>query len=91
MKEHDFAHVRLLIEQVCCDLCRFKYAREQGVRIEAVKIDREFFLYKPGCFADSRVGPGPAAPFVVEVKLAMKKKIVISADVQVRLGFRGFI
>jgi len=78
MKEHDFAQVRLLIEEVCCDLCRFRQAREQGLRMEAVKIDREFFLSKPDCFADIRVAPGPGAPFFVEVKFGYENEKLLS-------------
>jgi class 3 adenylate cyclase len=46
--------------------------------MEEVKIDREFFLNKPDCFADIRVTPGPAAPFFVEVKFGYENEKLLS-------------
>jgi len=44
----------------------------------AVKIDREFFLSKPDCFADIRVAPGPGAPFFIEVKFGYENEKLLS-------------
>jgi class 3 adenylate cyclase len=46
--------------------------------MEAVKIDREFFLNKRDCFADIRVAPGPVAPFFVEVKFGYENEKLLS-------------
>ena len=47
--------LRLLLEELCCDLCRFEHARSEGVAPGAVEVDREVFMGTPGSFADIRV------------------------------------
>lgn len=60
--------LRLLLEELCCDLVRFAHAREEGLAPEAVEVDREVYMDAPGAFADIRVKPGSGAPYYVEVK-----------------------
>ncbi len=67
-EESDLFQLRLLLEEVCCDLCRFHHLAKDGCRPEDVVIDREFHLGEPGAFADMRVAPPGAAPYFVEVK-----------------------
>lgn len=62
------AQLRLLLEELCCELCRFEHASPVGFEPEKVRIEREFYLGKPGAFADIRVAPPGAEPYVVEVK-----------------------
>ncbi|HEX6985783.1 MAG TPA: adenylate/guanylate cyclase domain-containing protein [Planctomycetaceae bacterium] len=64
----DAGQLRLLLEELCCDLCRFEHAANDGVRPEDVRIDRECALGTPGAFADLRVAPTGLPPYVVEVK-----------------------
>jgi adenylate cyclase len=59
---------RLLLEELCCDLCRFEHVTRDGLAPEAVRIDREYWLGSPGAFADIRVAPAGRAPYFVEVK-----------------------
>jgi adenylate cyclase len=59
---------RLLLEELCCDLCRFEHVTRDGLAPEAVRIDREYWLGAPGAFADIRVAPTGQAPYFVEVK-----------------------
>ena len=47
---------RLLLEELCCDLCRFEHTLHDGLAPEAVRIDREYWL-SAGAFADIRVAP----------------------------------
>lgn len=47
--------LRLLLEEVCADLCRFEQTIALGLRPEAMKVDREASLGPPGTFADIRV------------------------------------
>jgi len=56
---------RLLLEELCCDLCRFEHTLHDGLAPEAVRIGREYWL-SAGAFADIRVAPQP--PYFVEVK-----------------------
>jgi adenylate cyclase len=66
--ESDFSQLRLFLEELCCDLCRFDAVESLGVRAEDVQIDREFYLGVPGNFADIRVVPRGHAAYFVEVK-----------------------
>src|SRR5262245_27836200 len=59
---------RLLLEELCCDLCRFEHVTRDGLVPEAVRIDREYWLGSPGAFADIRVAPSGQPPYFVEVK-----------------------
>ena len=60
--------VRLLLEELCCELCRFEHSPEHGTSSHGVQIDREYYLGKPGAYADIKVSPGTSAPYIVEVK-----------------------
>jgi hypothetical protein len=53
--------LRLLLEELCCDLCRFEHARSEGIAPGLVEIDREVYMGSPGAFADIRVR-APGAP-----------------------------
>jgi adenylate cyclase len=59
--------LRLLLEDLCCDLCRFEHVKE-GIAPESVQIDREYYLDIPETFADIRVQAAGHAPYFVEVK-----------------------
>ncbi len=59
---------RLLLEELCCDLCRFEHVVSDGLAPEAVRIDREYWLGSPGAFADIRVAPSGRPSYFVEVK-----------------------
>jgi class 3 adenylate cyclase len=59
---------RLLLEELCCDLCRFEHVISDGLAPEAVQIDREYWLGSPGAFADIRVAPSGRPPYFVEIK-----------------------
>jgi hypothetical protein len=83
VKDDDFQQTRLLIEELCCDLCRFKHATEEGLPMAAVRIDREFFLGKPEAFADIRVAAGDHAPYFLEVKFGYSFEKLLS-----RLAFK---
>jgi class 3 adenylate cyclase len=61
--------LRLFIEEICCNLCRFRHVHDDGVAPEHVRIDQEVYLGVAGAFADIRVGSPPkVAPYFVEVK-----------------------
>lgn len=61
--------LRLLVEEVCTELCRFEHALTDGISPEAVRIDREYPLERPDAFADIRVAPAGLPAYVIEVKL----------------------
>jgi class 3 adenylate cyclase len=69
---NDQTSLRLLLEEVCCDLCRFEHVHRYGCKPEDVRIDREYPL--GDAFADIRVeAPGRAAYFV-EVKFGYSRE-----------------
>ncbi|QEL21075.1 adenylate/guanylate cyclase domain-containing protein [Limnoglobus roseus] len=76
--------LRLLLEELCCELCRFEHATRDHRHAQRVRIDREYYLGIPGAFADIRVAPVESAPYLIEVKFGY------SADKLVRHLKRKF-
>jgi adenylate cyclase len=68
--------LRLLLEELCCDLCRFEHARCDGAAPGAVEIDREVYMGSSGAFADIRVRPPGSPPYFVEVKYGYPDEIL---------------
>lgn len=66
--ESYLTELRLLLEEVCCDLCRFEHVVKEGAAPQSVQIDREFYLGAPDAFADVRIAPASSRPYFVEVK-----------------------
>ena len=62
------SQLRLLLEELCCDLCRFDHVRRDGLAPGAVEVDREVYMGTPGAFADIRVRVPGSSPYFVEVK-----------------------
>jgi len=77
-EEHGhLAQLRLLLEELCCELCRFEHASPERLEHEEARIEREFYLGKPGAFADIRVVPRSADPYVVEVKFGYQTDMLL--------------
>ena len=47
--------IRLFLEEICSELCRFQHVAEDGLAPEAVRINREVSMDAPGTYADIRV------------------------------------
>jgi hypothetical protein len=60
--------LRLLLEELCCDLVRFAHVCSEGLAPESIAVDREVYMGTPGAFADIRVQPTGRRPYFVEVK-----------------------
>jgi adenylate cyclase len=71
--------LRLLLEEVCSDLCRFELAITQGIPPGSIRIDRESYLGRPGVFADLRVQPSNQPAFFVEVKVGYSNAILLKS------------
>jgi class 3 adenylate cyclase len=69
--------LRLLLEELCCELCRFQHVRA-GLSPEAIRIDREFPLGAPGAFADIRIEAPDDKPYFVEVKHGYPDALLVS-------------
>jgi adenylate cyclase len=69
--------LRLLLEELCCDLCRFEHVIRDGLAPESIRIDREHWLGAPGAFADIRVAPAGQLPYFVEVKFGYASDMLV--------------
>ena len=58
--------LRLFLESVCCDLCRFEHVATEHIAPEDVVIRQEVAV-GPSAFADIQVAPRGTAPYFVEV------------------------
>lgn len=66
--ERHMRELRLFVEEICCNLCRFRHVHQDGVAPESVKVNQEVDLGIPEAFADIRVQVPGCAPYFVEVK-----------------------
>src|SRR3954471_19836081 len=60
--------LRLLLEELCCDLCRYLHSGQPGENPDEMEIHREVALGEGKGFADIVVQPRPAPTYFVEVK-----------------------
>jgi len=60
--------LRLLLEEICCNLVRFEHVAVDGIPFEALRIHQEVNLGRPGSYADARVSLPGRAPYFIEVK-----------------------
>jgi adenylate cyclase len=67
MDENYLRELRLMLDELCCDLCRFEHFHRDGIPPENVLIDREFNLGAPRVFADIYVHPDGKSPYCIEV------------------------
>jgi class 3 adenylate cyclase len=65
---HFLRQLRLFLEELCCEICRFQVVGHHDIGAEKVEISREVDLGVPGAFADIVVRAPGRAPFFVEVK-----------------------
>jgi class 3 adenylate cyclase len=66
--ERYLSQLRLLLEELCCDLCLFEHTAQGDVSPDQIHVDREYFLGQPGAFADIRVVAPGQAPYFIEIK-----------------------
>lgn len=69
--------LRLLLEELCCDLSRFEHVSRDGLAPEHVQIDREVAVGQPGAFADIRVRPRGGETYFVEVKYGYSDEAIL--------------
>lgn len=75
--EQYLCQFRLLLEELCCDLCRFEHASNDNCQPEEIHVDREFYLDAPGAFADIRVAPPGSPAYFIEVKTGYPNEILV--------------
>src|SRR2546426_6843130 len=71
--------IRLFLEEICCNLCRFLHAAEDGLPPEAVRIDQETALGGDAGFADIYVQPLGRLAYAVEVKYGYTSERLLSS------------
>jgi len=65
---HFLRQLRLFLEEICCEICRFQVVGNHEAGSEEVVVSREVDLGVPGAFADVVVQSPNRPPFFVEVK-----------------------
>lgn len=76
--EDQLQQTRLFLEEICCELCRFRHVKENDVAPREVKITREVYLDVPGSFADIRVEVPRLAPYFVEIKFGYPEERLLA-------------
>ena len=77
--ERYLRELRLFIEEICCNLCRFLHASEPGVTHEDVRITQESYVGVEGAFADIRIQAKDRAPYFIEVKYGYSRTQIVSS------------
>ena len=71
---HQLGELRLLLEEICCELCRYRHVTEDGLDQEQVGTIREVRLGAPGAFADIKVTARNKPSYFVEIKWGYAKE-----------------
>jgi class 3 adenylate cyclase len=85
LAETDARELRIFLESVLCDLCRFLHAARDGVSPAETQIHQEVRL-GPGAFADIRVAAGGVPPYFIEIDVGYSRSRVIES---MRLKYAG--
>ncbi|HWP44907.1 MAG TPA: hypothetical protein VNO14_16820 [Blastocatellia bacterium] len=64
-QECHLRELRLFLEEICCNLCRFQHVEQDRLAPEAITITQETYLGTPGSFADICVEAPGLAPYFV--------------------------
>jgi class 3 adenylate cyclase len=70
--------LRLFLEELCGDLCRFDHMQQTGCAPQQVRITQEVFLGQPGLFADLRIEPRGEPHYFVEVKFGYPPERIVA-------------
>jgi class 3 adenylate cyclase len=71
--------LRLMLEELACDLCRFEHGGDNHANLEEVLIRREMPLGDGRGFADILITPKSGNPYFVEVKSGYSGKEVLGS------------
>ena len=74
----ELRELRVFLESVISDLCRFRHALDDGVPPARTEIHQEVRL-GPGAFADIRVAAGDLPPYFVEVDYGYSRERVVES------------
>jgi adenylate cyclase len=68
--------LRIYLEEVCAELCRFRYMADGGQAPDAVRIQREVAV-GPGAFIDILVEPPDSPSYAVEIKFGYPPDVMV--------------
>src|SRR5213593_541796 len=85
LTETDARELRIFLESVLCDLCRFLHAARDSVSPAETQIHQKVRL-GPGAFADIRVAAGGLPPYFIEIDVGHSRSRVIES---MRLKYAG--
>lgn len=71
--------LRLFLEEICCNLCRFLHAQQDGVAPHDIRITQETYLGAIGAFADIRVQVKDDPPYFIEVKYGYSQDQILTS------------
>src|SRR5439155_8663189 len=74
----DFRELRIFLDSVICDLCRFRHATRDGVASAKTQIHQEMRVGL-GALADIRVPAGELPPYFIEVDVGYSRQRVIES------------
>jgi hypothetical protein len=75
----DQSELRLFLEEICSNVCRFRHAGADRILPEAIAVDQEVFLGVPGAYADIRVAAPGLRPYFVEVKYGYSPERILES------------
>jgi class 3 adenylate cyclase len=75
----DAVELRLFLEELACDICRFSHASHDGIGPQAVRIRQEVRLDAPDAFADIVVEPPGRHAYIVEVDYGYSQDLIVES------------
>lgn len=79
MDAHDAFEYRLFLEELCCNVCRFRHAAQNDIGPERVAVDQEVCLGSLSAFADLRVRVPGKKPFFIEIKIGYSREQLLES------------
>jgi adenylate cyclase len=67
-KDTSLSDLRLFLEEICCDLCRFRHMQQDSVPADAIRTRREVYLGAPHAYAHIQVEAHGCSSYFLEVK-----------------------
>jgi len=71
--------LRLFLEEICCDLVRFRHVREDNISPEEVTVKRESYLGSENGFADIKVQIKGNHPYFIEVDYGYRPREIVTS------------
>ncbi|MDM8549234.1 adenylate/guanylate cyclase domain-containing protein [Desulfobacterales bacterium HSG2] len=76
--ERHLKELRLLLEETCCNLCRFHHIEQDGLKPDEVRIEQEVCMGASDAFADIKVQPQGLPPYFIEVNYGYPPEKIVA-------------